>query len=68
MNAQQRKQYGQLRRELDDLRQKDNHILFELGNPPEMDAERGAILERMRTVLGKMQSIERDEDEATQTK
>jgi len=50
--------YAQLRQELDGLRQKDNHILFELGNPPEMDNERGEILHQMRVTLGKMQAIE----------
>jgi len=53
-----RSKYAQLRQELDDLRQKDNHILFELGNPPEMDAERGEILRQMRVTFGQMEAIE----------
>ncbi len=56
-------EYIELRKKLDKLRQQDNRILFDLGNPPEMDAERGEILSQMRSIVGKMQEIERKQKE-----
>ena len=50
--------YNALKLELDYLRQRDNHILFALDNPPELDPARAAILERMRKVVGEMQALE----------
>jgi len=57
------KQYMQLYHELDEWRQKDNHILFELGNPPELDDERGRILQKMREITGEMQRLRRQLEE-----
>lgn len=50
-------EYARLRKELDDLRQRDNLILFDLGNPPELDEVRGEILDQMRKVMGELQVI-----------
>lgn len=52
------REYNALRQELDYWRQRDNHILFTLNNPPEMDSQRGYILENMRRCLGGMQRLE----------
>jgi hypothetical protein len=48
-----------LRHQLDDLRQQDNKILFDQGNPPERDGDRVLILDQMKVTLGKLQEVER---------
>lgn len=59
MNSEQRAEYRRLLDELDELRQQDNHILFALGNPVELDEEkRGEILAHMRAKIGAIQRLE----------
>lgn len=52
-----RKRFFWHREQLDQWRQKDNHILYDLGNPPRLDKQRGKILAKMRWHTGKMQKL-----------
>jgi len=54
-----RQKITQARVVLDRLHRLDNLILYDLGNPADMDDMRGEILNRMRSLTGAIQEAER---------